>query len=43
VCAVAGLEVVAVHGQHPGARLDATADEAEHTKLLYVTRRKDGF
>jgi SAM-dependent methyltransferase len=41
-CAAAGLEIVAVHGQHPGARLDATADESEHTKLLYVTRRKDG-
>lgn len=42
LCEAAGLEVVAVYGQHPGARLEAVADEAEHTKLLYVARRKDG-
>jgi SAM-dependent methyltransferase len=42
LCAAAALEIVAVYGQHPGARLDAVADEAEHTKLLYIARRKDG-
>lgn len=38
-CAPAGLDLVAVHGQLPGARLQPDADEAAHTKLLYTARR----
>jgi SAM-dependent methyltransferase len=39
-CARAGLEVVAVHGQLPGARLQPHADETTHTKLVYTARRR---
>jgi SAM-dependent methyltransferase len=39
LCADAGLEVLEVFGQHPGARLDAVPREDEHTKLLYLARR----
>ena len=38
-CGPAGLALVAVHGQLPGARLQAQADEATHTKLVYLARR----
>jgi SAM-dependent methyltransferase len=38
-CAAAGLTLEAVRGQLPGARLQAGADEATHTKLVYVARR----
>jgi SAM-dependent methyltransferase len=38
-CGPAGLTLVAVHGQLPGARLQPHADEAAHTKLVYVARR----
>ena len=41
LCADAGLEVAAVLGQHPGARLDACAEEAQHTKFLYLARRAE--
>jgi SAM-dependent methyltransferase len=37
--AAAGLELVAVRGQSPGGRLDTTADESRHTKLVYLARR----
>jgi len=37
--AAAGLELVAVRGQSPGGRLDTTADEGRHTKLVYLARR----
>lgn len=35
----AGLRLVAVLGQSTGARLSPVADEAEHTKLLYLAQR----
>jgi hypothetical protein len=35
----AGLTLVAVHGQLPGARLQPDADESTHTKLVYLARR----
>jgi len=34
----AGLEIVAVHGQHTGARLDSSLDDDRHTKALYLAR-----
>jgi SAM-dependent methyltransferase len=39
----AGLEAVAVRGQHRGARLDEEADEAVHHKLVVVARRPAGL
>jgi SAM-dependent methyltransferase len=36
--AAAGLDVVAVHGQSRGARLDDHVDEAVHTKVVYFAR-----
>jgi SAM-dependent methyltransferase len=36
---LAGLRLVAVIGQSTGARLSSTADETEHTKLLYLAQR----
>lgn len=36
---VTGLEVVAVHGQHPGVRLEPTADEHVHAKAIVIARR----
>jgi SAM-dependent methyltransferase len=38
----AGLELVAVRGQSPGARLDAEPDESLHSKVVYVARRPVG-
>lgn len=38
-CDAAGLRLVAVLGQLPGARLQPSADEAAHTKLVYLARR----
>lgn len=35
-CAAAGLQIRAVVGQLPGARLMPDADEGRHTKLVYV-------
>ena len=35
----AGLEVAAVRGQRPGARLEARPDENRHPKALFVARR----
>ena len=35
----AGLELVAVRGQSPGARLDREADEELHSKVVYLARR----
>jgi SAM-dependent methyltransferase len=32
----AGLEVLAVHGQRPGAQIDASFDELVHIKAIYV-------
>lgn len=40
----AGLEAVAVRGQHPGAVLEAHVDELAHTKIVVVARaRKEVF
>jgi SAM-dependent methyltransferase len=39
----AGLEAVAVRGQHRGAVLDERADEAVHHKLVIVARRPAGL
>lgn len=38
-CRAAGLELAAVRGQLPGARIESDADELHHTKVLYVVRR----
>jgi SAM-dependent methyltransferase len=38
--AVAGLEIAAVRGQSPGVRISPEADEEQHTKALYVLRRR---
>jgi SAM-dependent methyltransferase len=38
-CAAAGLVLVAVRGQLPGARLQPDADEGAHSKLVYLARR----
>lgn len=38
-CAAAGLTLVAVHGQLPGARVQPDVDESTHTKLVYLARR----
>jgi len=38
-CASAGLELVAMRGQLPGARLQRDVDETVHTKVIYVARR----
>ena len=35
----AGLEVAGVYGQHPGVRLEATADEHVHAKAVVIARR----
>jgi SAM-dependent methyltransferase len=40
--AAAGLPLVAVRGQWPGAVLDLEADEFRHPKLLLVARREGG-
>jgi ubiquinone/menaquinone biosynthesis C-methylase UbiE len=37
----AGLELLAVHGQHPGAVLDPTLDELVHSKAVYLACRDD--
>lgn len=37
--AAAGLELLAIHGQQSGARLQDDADEARDPKILYVARR----
>jgi SAM-dependent methyltransferase len=34
----AGLEILAVHGQHTGVRLDRPLDDDAHTKALYLAR-----
>jgi SAM-dependent methyltransferase len=34
----AGLELAAVRGQSPGARLDLEVDEERHTKIVYLAR-----
>jgi SAM-dependent methyltransferase len=36
---LAGLEIVSVHGQHTGARLDRSLDDDDHTKALYFARQ----
>jgi len=36
----AGLSVLAVLGQHAGARLDPVGDESVHRKLLFIARRE---
>jgi hypothetical protein len=38
-CAAAGLTLVAVHGQPPGARPQPDVDGSRHTKLVYLARR----
>jgi SAM-dependent methyltransferase len=37
----AGLRILAVHGQHPGAVIDAFLDETVHTKAVYLACRDD--
>jgi len=37
--AEAGLRALACHGQHPGAVLDADADEERHRKAVFVAQR----
>jgi SAM-dependent methyltransferase len=37
----AGLRVLAVLGQHAGARLEPAGDETVHRKLLFIARRAD--
>jgi SAM-dependent methyltransferase len=37
----AGLRILAVHGQHPGAVIDAVLDESVHTKAVYLACRDD--
>ena len=37
----AGLRLLAVHGQHPGAVLDPTLDELVHSKAVYLACRDD--
>jgi SAM-dependent methyltransferase len=39
----AGMEPVAIRGQHRGARLDASADETVHHKLVIAARRPVGL
>lgn len=39
IVAAAGLEVLAVRGQHPGGRLEPGPDEQVHRKALFVVRR----
>jgi SAM-dependent methyltransferase len=34
----AGLEIVSVHGQRTGARIDDSLDDDDHTKALYLAR-----
>jgi SAM-dependent methyltransferase len=41
-CKPAGLQLLAVHGQLPGARLQPHADETAHAKLIYLARRSCG-
>ena len=40
IVARAGLEVLAVRGQHPGGRLEPGADEQRHPKALFLVRRR---
>jgi SAM-dependent methyltransferase len=39
--AAAGLEIVAVRGQQPGARIQPDVDESRDTKVLYVLRHAE--
>jgi SAM-dependent methyltransferase len=39
IAAGAGLEVLAVRGQHAGARLEPGADEQRHRKAVFLVRR----
>jgi SAM-dependent methyltransferase len=39
--AAAGLELAAVRGQLPGARLEPELDEERHTKAVFLARRPD--
>lgn len=41
--AEAGLEIVVRLGQRPGVELDPECDEAQHTKALYVARRRPSW
>ena len=41
-CEAAGLELADVRGQLPGGRIQRTADELHHTKIVYVIRRPEG-
>ncbi len=43
IVADAGLEVLAVRGQHPGGRLEPGPDEERHAKALFLVRpRREG-
>jgi SAM-dependent methyltransferase len=42
IAAEAGLEILAVHGQHPGAVLEPDLDELAHSKAVYVAARAEG-
>ena len=37
----AGLRILAVHGQHPGAVLEPELDELAHSKAVYLACRDD--
>lgn len=37
----AGLTILALHGQHRGARLDPQLDQSVHTKAVFVACRDD--
>ena len=37
----AGLRILAVHGQHPGAVLESALDELTHSKAVYLACRDD--
>lgn len=42
-CAIAGLEPVAVWGQHTGVRLEQPGDDDVHAKLVWLVRRRPRF
>ncbi len=42
IARAAGLEVVGVHGQRPGALIDPFLDELVHIKAIYLARSRQG-
>jgi hypothetical protein len=41
LAATAGLQILAIHGQHPGAVLEPEFDELVHSKAVYLAGRDD--